>query len=89
MLELVKSIVNKEEKVPLNDALPLISTFLESIGKVAPVLFKPFAHQFIPVLIEDSKKAFFSANAAMLRNTRYDFVTQFIENIFKGLAERI
>lgn len=89
MLELIKSILNYEDKVQPGDALPLISTFCESIGKVAPVLFKPFAFEFIPTLIEDSKKAFFSANAKMLRNTKKEFVDQFIEHIFKGLMDRL
>jgi hypothetical protein len=48
MLEMVKSILNKENKVPFNDALRLLSTFCECIGKVAPVLFRPFALKFIP-----------------------------------------
>lgn len=79
MLEIVKSILNREEKVSFKDALPLLSTFCESIGKVAPVLFKPFAVKFIPQLIDDSKAAFFQSNAKMLRDTKKEFIDNFLE----------
>ena len=79
ILELTESILKHEGRVKFDDALRLLSTFCECIGKVAPVLFKPFAMKFIPQLIEGAKAAIFKSNKDMLRNCGKDFLNEMME----------
>ena len=88
-MELTESILKHEGRVKFDDALRLLSTFCECIGKVAPVLFKPFAMQFIPKLIEGSKAAIFRSNKDMLRNTGKAFLDELMEQIYKSLMNRL
>ena len=47
--DICKSQTDKSVKtVPIKEALPLLSTYCECLGKASPVFYKAFAHEIIP-----------------------------------------
>ena len=48
--------------LPVKDALPLISTFCECLGKASPLFHKTFAYKFMPDFIEMIKQTLLNSN---------------------------
>ena len=75
--------------IPAKFALPLMSTYCEALGKASPVFFKPFAHKFIPKILEYAKKTLLTASPDQLRHTKREFIEELIDLMHKGLMFRL
>ena len=79
----------KMGSLSVKDALPLMSTYCECLGKIAPLLHKTFAHKFIPQFIERIKATLLNSNPDQLRDTKREFIEELLNHMHKGLLFRL